>query len=189
MADFAKCAGIALQFEGVDPEGEYTEDGGVASKYGVTVQMAKNANDLDLFDKNGDGRITDKDIKRLTFDDAMMAYKKNYWDCFGLQMLDDDQKALLVLDAMLNHGRKVGAKIVQKALIGMGFDAVVADGVYGPQTKKAMEEASTEEFVDAYFASRRRYYDALTEAYSDQKVHLPKWLARLDSLRDALNCL
>lgn len=165
------------------------EKDGVASKYGITVQMAKTANDFDTFDKNGDGRITSKDISRLSFDDAMLAYKKNFWDCFGLQTLDDNQKALLVLDAMLNHGRKVGAKIVQKALIAMGFDSVVADGVYGPQTKKAMEEASTEEFVDAYFASRRRYYDALTEAYSDQKKHLPKWLARLDTLKDALNCL
>ena len=68
MADFAKCAGIALQFEGVNPEGKYIEKDGVASKYGVTVQMAKTANDFDTFDKNGDGRITSKDISRLSFD-------------------------------------------------------------------------------------------------------------------------
>lgn len=189
MADFAKCAGIALQFEGVDPDGKYTEEGSVPSKYGVTVQMARDACDLDTFDKDGDGRITAKDVERLTFDDAAMAYKRNYWDCWDLDNLEDNQKALLVLDAALNHGRKMGAKIVQKALIDLGFDNVVADGVYGPQTKKSIAEASTEEFVDAYFSARRRYYEALTAAYSDRKESLPLWLARLEELKSALNSL
>lgn len=189
MADFAKCAGIALQFEGVDPDGKYTEEGGVPSKYGVTVQMAKDAYEMDTFDKDGDGHITGKDIKRLTFDDAALAYKRNYWDCWDLDTLEDNQKALLVLDAALNHGRKVGAKIVQKALIDLGCDNVVADGVYGPQTKKSIAEVPTEKFVDAYFAARMRYYEALTTAYSDQKKYLPLWLSRLDELKEELNCL
>lgn len=190
MADFAKCAAVALKFEGVNPEGEYREDGGVPSKFGVTPEMIRcSSGDIEAFDKNGDGRITNKDIKKLTFDDAVAVYKQVYWDGWGLDALDDNQKALLALDASLNHGRKVGAKIIQKALIALGHDAVVADGVYGPQTRKAMDEASTEEFVDAYFASRKRYYEALADAYSNQKPNLPKWMARLDRLKEALNGL
>ena len=189
MADFAKCAGIALQFEGVDSEAEYTEEGGIPSKYGVTVQLAKDAGDMDSFDMNGDGRITPKDIKQLTFDDAMAIYKKVYWDCWKLDELDCDQKALLVLDAALNHGHKVGAKIVQKALIGLGCDAVVADGIYGPQTKKAMAEVETEAFVAAYFESRTRYYKALARAYADQQKNMGKWMDRLERLKEALACM
>lgn len=189
MADFAKCAGIALQFEGIDPEEGFSGSGKTAAKYGVTVQLAKDADDLDTFDKNGDGRITEKDIKKLTFDDAIAAYKRVYWDCWKLDELDCDQKALLVFDAALNHGHKVGAKIVQKALISLGFDAVVADGIYGPQTRKAMLDVETETFVGAYFDSRERYYQALVSAYADQRQNLPKWMARLEGLKEALACM
>lgn len=190
MADFAKCAAVALKFEGVSSDSAYTEEGGVPSKFGITPEMIRNlSGDIEAFDKNCDGKINGKDIKKLTFDDAVAVYKQAYWDGWGLDSLSDDHKALLALDAALNHGRKVGAKIVQKALISLGCDAVVADGVYGPQTEKAMEEVSTEEFVDAYFASRKRYYEALADAYADQKPNLPKWMSRLDRLKEALNGL
>ena len=188
MADFVKCAGMTLEFEGVNSSSEYTEAGGTASKFGVTVDIAKRAADMDTFDKNGDGKITSKDIKKLNFDDAIIAYKKVYWDCWDLGSLDD-QKATLIFDAALNHGHRVAAKIVQKTLIRMGFNNVVADGVYGPQTRNSIADAATETFIDEYFVTRKAYYNALAEAYSDQKENLPAWMERLDALKDAISCM
>ena len=63
MADFVKCAGTTLEFEGVSPTSEYTEKNGVPSKFGITVELAKKAADPDVFDKNSDGKITSKDIR------------------------------------------------------------------------------------------------------------------------------
>jgi Putative secretion activating protein len=188
MADFAKCAETTLQFEGVSSDSKYTERNGNASKFGVTVDLAKKASDMDVFDKNSDGKITSKDIQRIDFEDAIAAYKKVYWDCWDLGQLDN-QKATLIFDAAMNHGHKMAAKIVQKALIALGFDNVVADGIYGPQTRKSILEVSTEEFIAEYFEVRMAYYNALVEAYSDQKKNLPMWEERLDALKDAISCM
>ena len=188
MAEFAKCAETTLQFEGVSSDSKYAESNGVASKFGITVELLKKASNMDDFDKNSDGRITNVDVKRLDFDDAISVYKKVYWDCWSLGDLDD-QKATLVFDAAMNHGHKIAAKIVQKALIALGFDNVVADGIYGPQTRKSMLEVSTEEFIQKYFDTRMAYYNALIKAYSEQKKNLSAWEERLDALKDAISCM
>lgn len=188
MADFAKCVETTLQFEGVSSESNYSEINGVSSKFGVTVELAKKTSDLDTFDKNGDGKITSKDIKKIDFDDAISAYKKVYWDCWNLDSLDN-QKATLVFDAAMNHGHKMAAKIIQKTLISLGYNNVVADGIYGPQTRKAMDEVSTEDFIQEYFITRMAYYNALANAYADQKEHLPAWKERLKALEDAISCM
>ena len=188
MAEFVKCAAMTLQYEGVSSDAKYIEHSGFASKYGITIDIAKKAGDMDIFDKNGDGKITPKDIKQLDFDDAILAYKKVYWDCWNLDSLDD-QKATLIFDAAMNHGHRVGAKIVQKALIALGFDDVIADGVYGPHTREAIADASTEKFVEKYFETRMAYYNALADAYPDNKENLPLWEERLSALKDAISCM
>lgn len=188
MADFVKCAGTTLEFEGVSPTSEYTEKNGVPSKFGITVELAKKAADPDVFDKNSDGKITSKDIKKIDFEDAIAAYKKVYWDIWDLGTLDD-QKAALIFDAAMNHGHKVAAKIVQKALIEMGFNNVVADGVYGPQTRNSIADAATEEFIDIYFKHRKNYYNALINAYPDQEKNYSSWMERLEALKDAISCM
>jgi len=187
MADFLKCAAVCLQFEGVSSTDESVSSEG--AKFGITVQMLRDACDIDLTDRDGDGKLTLDDVKELTFEDAIKVFKKLYWDCWSLDSFPDTQKALLVFDAALNHGLKVGAKIVQKALLKMGYNAVVADGVFGPQTRKALLDASTEQFVDVYFDTRLDYFNALITAYSRMKEHMPAWLERLDALKLSLNSI
>ena len=188
MADFAKCASMTLQYEGVSSNANYIENNGYAEKYGVTIDLAKKAGDMDIFDKNGDGKITPKDIRKLDFDDAILAYKKVYWDCWNLETLDD-QKAALIFDASMNHGHRIAAKIVQKTLIALGFDDVIADGIYGPHTREAIADVSTEKFAEKYFAVRLSYYEALAEAYPNEAVHLDAWKERLETLKDFISGL
>ena len=182
MADFIKCAEMTLRYEGVSSDANATD----SSKYGITIDLIKKTGDMDTFDKNGDGKITAKDIQKLDFDDAIMAYKNIYWDRWDLGTLDD-QKAALIFDAAMNHGHKIAAKIIQRALIDLGFDDVIADGIYGPHTREAIAEASTELFISKYFEYRKAYYNALVSAYPDQEINLPLWEERLDALHDSIS--
>ncbi len=183
MSDFSKCVVYTLQYEGIDSSkgGSYVDhpnDKGGATKYGISLAFAKTVKDLNLMDKDGNRIITKEDIKKLTFDDAVQIYKKYFWDKFGLDEVEDNQKAFLVFDASVNHGSKGAAKIIQKSLNKIGYNLLV-DGVYGPKTKAALIEADSQEFIQSFQETRTQYYEAIVRANPSQRVFLNGWLNRI----------
>jgi len=191
MSDFSKCVVYTLQYEGIDTSkgGAYVDhplDKGGATKYGISLNFAKNVKDLNLMDKDGNSIISKEDIKKLTFDDAVNIYKKYFWDRFGLDEVENNQKAFLVFDASVNHGYKGAAKIVQKSLNKIGFNLLV-DGVYGPKTKAALIEADSQKFIQAFQETRTQYYEAIVRANPSQKVFLKGWLNRIKCTTRDLN--
>ncbi|MDD8023587.1 MAG: holin-associated N-acetylmuramidase [Paracoccaceae bacterium] len=144
-------------------EGGYVNDPadpGGATKYGVTIGTMQRLG-LDL---SGDGRVTDRDVRMLTRDQAADVYVKHYFEGPRLNALPEPLQAS-VFDMYVNAGANA-ITILQKLLGQMG-QAVDVDGVLGPQTLAAAHAAADAApglIADAYGIARRNYYYALADA-------------------------
>ena len=77
------------------------------------------------------------DIKRLTYQDAMNIYKRDYWDAGKFALLDNRELACRVFDLAVNCGTGTAVKLLQRAcnlLNGASLFSLDVDGVLGPKT-------------------------------------------------------
>lgn len=138
-------------------EGGYVndpDDPGGATNWGVTIHTMRRLG-LDL---DGDGRITAADVRRLTREQATNIFIEHYFERPGIDGLPAPLQAS-VFDMYVNAGANA-VKILQRMLRSMGWKVSV-DGVIGPQTRNAAEEAwksAPEHIADAYAIARRNYY-------------------------------
>lgn len=183
MSDFEKCITKTLRYEGVSSSSEgyvdHPNDKGGATKFGISYSFVKDTGNIDFFDMNGDMVLDKRDIQQLTFEKAVEAYKKYFWDVFELDDIVDNKKAFLVFDAAVNHGIKGATKLLQRALNVCGFELKV-DGIYGAKTKRALQECDAEEFVVSFQQKRTSLYQAIVNNNPSQNVFLRGWLNRID---------
>lgn len=93
---------------------DHPQDPGGETKYGISKRS-----------------YPDLDIKNLTRDDAARIYREDFYQRFGLDRVHSSQIAEWLLDWLVHSGPSV-IKRVQREL------NVVADGVVGPQTLRAL---------------------------------------------------
>ena len=144
-------------------EGGYVndpDDPGGATKHGVTIHTMRRLG-LDL---NGDGAVDVADVRALGREQAVEIFIQYYFDRPRLSDLPRILQAS-VFDMNVNAGANA-VKILQRLLIQMGYAATV-DGVIGPQTLAAAQQAAAVDpsaFCDAYGVARRNYYFRLADA-------------------------
>jgi len=156
-------------------EGGYVndpDDPGGATNHGVTIHTMRRLG-LDL---DGDGKVTTKDVKRLSLAQAADIFESEY---FRKPRIDQLPAALQasVYDMSVNAGGQA-VKILQRLLRDMGHNLAI-DGAIGPHTIAASVKAAqsdTNLLVDAYGIERRNYYYRL----GDQRPSLRKFARRRD---------
>ncbi|MBK5934940.1 putative peptidoglycan binding protein [Rhodovulum imhoffii] len=152
-----------LAEEIVAREGGYVndpDDPGGATKYGITGQTLRRLG-LDL---TGDGRVDDRDVRRLTRRQAVDIMVEHY---FRRPRLDALPELLQpgVFDMYVNAGANA-VRVLQRLLNDMG-QRVAVDGVVGPETAAAAKAAATAApgvIADAYGIARRNYYYRLADS-------------------------
>ena len=182
MSDFTKCITKTLRYEGVSSSSDgyvdHPNDRGGATKYGISYAFVKDTGDVEFFDMNGDMKIDKRDIQQLTFEKAIEAYKKYFWDVLDLDEINDNKKAFLVFDAAVNHGVAGATKLLQRALNECGYQLKV-DGIFGPKTKAALQKVEVEDFISAFQEKRTALYKAIVKNNPSQKVFLNGWMNRI----------
>ena len=144
-------------------EGGYVndpDDPGGATKYGVTLGTMQRLG-LDL---TRDGRVTSADVRRLSREQAVDIFLRDYYERPGIGRLPECLRAS-VFDMYVNAGANA-VKILQRLLDDLGYP-LTDDGVIGPLTARAAElaaEAMPDTLADAYGIARRNYYYALADA-------------------------
>lgn len=144
-------------------EGGYVndpDDPGGATKYGVTLGTMQRLG-LDL---TRDGRVTSADVRRLSREQAVDIFLRDYYERPGIGRLPECLRAS-VFDMYVNAGANA-VKILQRLLGDLGYP-LTDDGVIGPLTARAAEmaaEAMPDTLADAYGIARRNYYYALADA-------------------------
>lgn len=146
----------------VDREGGFVndpDDPGGATNHGVTIHTLQRLG-LDL---TGDGLVGVADVRALSRTQAVEIFIRHYYTRPRIaEMPGALQPALF--DMYVNAGSNA-VKILQRLLQDMGYEVAV-DGVIGPQTIGAAQDAAQPEPValrDAYGVARRSYYFRLAD--------------------------
>jgi lysozyme family protein len=154
---------IDIAREIVAREGGYANDPadpGGATNHGVTIGTMRRLG-LDL---DGDGRITEADVRRLSKDRARDIYVEHYFRRPGLEQLPEALQPS-VFDMYVNAGTNA-IRVLQRLLNEMG-ESLRVDGQLGPLTLAAARRAAAaapDHIADAYGIARRNYYYALADA-------------------------
>ncbi|WP_170324820.1 holin-associated N-acetylmuramidase [Ruegeria arenilitoris] len=135
------------------------DDPGGATKYGVTIHTMRRLG-LDL---SGDGAINSADVRLLSKSQAVDIFVQHYFELPRLSLLPMILHPS-VFDMYVNAGGQA-VKILQRLLREMGF-GVTVDGIVGPKTARACENAADPDPValrDAYGVARRNFYFRLAD--------------------------
>ncbi len=163
-------------------------DPGGATKYGVTLATLRGLGQ----DLTGDGAVTEADVKALTRDQAEAIFVEHYFQRPGIAALPETLQAS-VFDMYVNAGANA-VKVLQRLLTEMGF-ACSADGVIGPQTIAAAQQAAAaapDHLANAYAIARRNYYYSLADARPASRKYARKrdggkggWIVRAEEFMAA----
>ena len=162
-------------------------DSGGLTKFGVDLAMmqdiASTQAGRDTLDRMGIILpVTRNTIKNLTEAQAASIYRWQAWEALNLIPL---RPAVVIYDAAVNSGPKQSVRFAQR-----GYNACVAygqpldaDGILGPATRKAMQQADTDKILMAMLDQREQFYNDLVRAKPSQVVFLKGWLNRVTDLR------
>lgn len=116
----------------------------------------------DAYDPGGETRYgisqrayPDLDLSTLTREQAKAIYERDYWRAAKCDKLPEGL-ALLHFDCAVNQGVGRAAIFLQQAL------GVTADGIIGPVTLGAVENADLPAVITEYCAQRGRHYGNLS---------------------------
>lgn len=169
MADFNTYFPKLMQYEGTNYENDPLDSGG-CTKMGLTLDDLIESH-LDL---NNDGKFTCDDVKLLTLDKAKFIFKKNYWDFFKADLINNQSLAELIVEGGINQGRLLTAKYAQNAA------GVTPDGIFGSNTLNALNTGNQQIIFDKIFAFRKQRYYNIVAAKPSQTRFLNGWLSRLN---------
>lgn len=146
MTHFERAIEIVLQSEGRysnDPR-----DPGGETNYGISDRRDGKIDGLVDVTGNGAGDVP---VADLTREQAIVIYKREYWDKLRLDEMPWPIN-LYVFDTAVNQGLSVAPRILQKAL------GVPQDGVLGRVTMSALERANTTHLAFLIMADRALRY-------------------------------
>lgn len=184
MSEFEKAIGVVLEHEGGSKYIDHPDDPGGATRYGISLrfallELAKDADgdgrkdgDLDL-----DGDVDADDIRLLPEDLAREAYRRCWWERYGYGRITDQQVATKVLDTAINVGGKQAHRLLQRALGACGY-RLAEDGVLGPKTLEAANDAVPRELVLEFCFQQGDFYRGLMERKPRLEAFRKGWLAR-----------
>jgi lysozyme family protein len=114
------------------------------------------------------------EMAKLTVADITPFYKALYWDKAYCNQLPAGVD-YMAFDAAVNMGVGQSIRLLQRSL------GCVADGVIGPNTMKAINEADTKTLIDKFSAQKEMFYRSL----GTFSVFGKGWLRRVEEVKQA----
>ena len=147
------------------------KDRGGATNKGVTIATWR----AQGYDKNGDGRIDVKDLKLITDADAINIMRKNYWNRWKADQIQDQAIANMLVDWVWSSGRH--AIVIPQQMLG-----VTADGIVGPKTIEALNRTYASAFFKQLKARRLQFIDNIIRKDPSQKRFEAGWYRRINAI-------
>lgn len=147
-------------------------DRGGATKYGVTISTWK----AQGYDKDGDGDIDIDDLRLITTADAMEICRKNFWNRWKADQIQDQSLANILVDWVWGSG-KYGITIPQQML------GVKVDGIVGNKTIAALNAQNAQTFFFKIWQRRKKYLNDICVSRPTNYKFLNGWLRRLQGVQ------
>lgn len=154
MANFEEAIELVLEMEGKyvnDPS-----DRGGETKFGISKSA-----------------YPEEDIKNLTIERAKSLYKRDYWNVIKGDEILNSQIANSIFDFAVNAGVKSSVKLAQQVC------NISDDGIFGPNTLKAINSISAEKFIPLFKIKKIEYYIKICEKYPKNKKFFYGWVRRV----------
>ena len=172
MAEVKKFEPFVLRWEGGSKYTNKKSDRGGATKYGITIATWRTVG----YDKNGDGKIDEKDVQLISEEDFKKVLKRNFWDKWKADEIKNQSVAEILVDWIWASGK--WGIIKPQQLLG-----VKADGIVGKQTIAAVNGYPNQrQLFEALKNARKAYIDKLIKADPSQIVNKKGWLNRINAL-------
>jgi len=141
--DFCKAFDLLIYNEGGFVNNP--NDAGGATKYGISSRSYPNV-----------------DIANLTLEQAQEIYKRDYWHKSGADRFMTC-KAVQVFDAAVMEGVYTAVKRAQSIANQVTRHDIAEDGIVGPKTLQAVQNANAAEFAYRYADARLAYLQQLDD--------------------------
>lgn len=168
MAKFEMFSGKLLTFEGGYVNNPV--DRGGPTKFGVILKTWQEYG----YDKDKDGDIDIEDLKVITTSDAKAIAKKIFWDYFRADDIKNQSIAEMIVDWGYNSGRVTVARRIQRIL------GVTVDGVIGPKTLAAINQANQSKLFESIKKDRKEFIEHLVRINPDQQIFYKGWMNRIN---------
>lgn len=145
-------------------EGGYSndpEDSGGKTKFGISQRSYPNVN-----------------LDTLTIEQAKKIYKKDFWDSQLYKNINNLNVVTKIFDLAVNMGAKWAHRLVQRALRAVETKNVFEDGILGPITLNAINNAKPNELLAALKSEAAGHYRIIATINQKQKKFLKGWLNR-----------
>ena len=165
MAEFKEYAPKLMELEGgfVD----HPDDRGKATNMGVTI---------DTYKRYCGEEKTVKDLLNMSYGTWCNIMKDLYWDKCLADKIDNQAVAEITVDWCVNSGLQ-GLRKVQE------IAGVKPDGIAGPKTLAAINDANQQELFDRIKSARTLFYENIVKKNPSQRVFLKGWLNRLKKFK------
>ena len=172
MAEIKKFEPFILRWEGGAKYTNKKSDKGGATKYGITIATWRTVG----YDKNGDGKIDEKDVKLIDEEDFKKVLKRNFWDKWKADQIKNQKIAEFLVDWLWNSGK--WGIIKPQQLLG-----VTADGIVGAKTLAAVNNYPNQrKLFESLKNARKAYIDKVIKNDPSQIVNKKGWLNRINSI-------
>ena len=120
--------------------------------------------------------VSEADMRALTPEIIAPMYKMKYWNSSYCEVLP---KGLdyVVFDFAVNAGTGRSVKTLQQAI------GCVADGVIGPKTMAAINNAEPKDLIAKFSDARADFYQGIVTRKPDQARFIKGWLNRVEDAR------
>lgn len=170
MADVIKLVPLIFKWEGGFSNNK--SDKGGATNMGITLTTWKSQG----YDIDKDGDIDINDLKLASKQDVINLLKKNYWDKWKADEIQNQSIANLLVDWVWNSGIH-GIKIPQRVL------KIEQDGIVGPKTIQSINNSNQKNLFNDLKQARKDFFIGITESNKSQAVFLKGWLNRLNDFK------
>ena len=172
MAEIKKFEPFILKWEGGAKYTNKKSDKGGATKYGITIATWRTVG----YDKNGDSKIDEKDVKLIDEEDFKNVLKRNFWDKWKADQIKNQKVAEILVDWLWNSGK--WGIIKPQQLLG-----VKADGIVGAKTLAAVNNYPNQrKLFESLKNARKAYIDKVIKNDPSQIVNKKGWLNRINSI-------
>lgn len=129
---------------------DHKSDPGGITKWGISLRFLRGIG----MDINGDGVVDGYDIRELDEQQVEDIYRWHFWEKVQCDAMPDGLD-LCVFDCAVNQGVGRARRLLQKSV------GAKPDGIIGPKTLKAVQNAIPEVVIDEFMARRARHYSSL----------------------------